>query len=175
MKEKKFAKWLQLCLACQTVSAPGLRSPICYGRWVGQPGVFRRTFGWAWKLLCGGRTRGGVGGCSGAAAKETSPRRCWTCTVSCPAGYAAPYLTVFSENAIDVFDVRKAEWVQTVPLKKVRAARTPGPGPGLGGCWAARLTSVPAASGATPKPGGLPVPLWHGEGPPDLPQEPAGR
>ncbi|XP_057173116.1 serine/threonine-protein kinase MRCK gamma isoform X1 [Ursus arctos] len=35
-------------------------------------------------------------------------------------GYAAPYLTVFSENAIDVFDVRKAEWVQTVPLKKVR-------------------------------------------------------
>nr|XP_033716878.1 serine/threonine-protein kinase MRCK gamma isoform X1 [Tursiops truncatus] len=35
-------------------------------------------------------------------------------------GYAAPYLTVLSENAIDVFDVRKAEWVQTVPLKKVR-------------------------------------------------------
>ncbi|XP_070344213.1 serine/threonine-protein kinase MRCK gamma isoform X14 [Equus asinus] len=35
-------------------------------------------------------------------------------------GYAAPYLTVFSENSIDVFDVRKAEWVQTVPLKKVR-------------------------------------------------------
>uniref|UniRef100_A0A8C0R162 non-specific serine/threonine protein kinase n=1 Tax=Canis lupus dingo TaxID=286419 RepID=A0A8C0R162_CANLU len=41
-------------------------------------------------------------------------------TVSCPAGYAAPYLTVFSENSIDVFDVRKTEWVQTVPLKKVR-------------------------------------------------------
>ncbi|XP_045871960.1 serine/threonine-protein kinase MRCK gamma isoform X4 [Meles meles] len=35
-------------------------------------------------------------------------------------GYAAPYLTVFSENSMDVFDVRKAEWVQTVPLKKVR-------------------------------------------------------
>ncbi|XP_072495150.1 serine/threonine-protein kinase MRCK gamma isoform X2 [Notamacropus eugenii] len=35
-------------------------------------------------------------------------------------GYSAPYLTVFSENAIDVFDVRKAEWVQSVPLKKVR-------------------------------------------------------
>uniref|UniRef100_G1PRX8 Serine/threonine-protein kinase MRCK gamma n=1 Tax=Myotis lucifugus TaxID=59463 RepID=G1PRX8_MYOLU len=35
-------------------------------------------------------------------------------------GYAVPYLTVFSENSIDVFDVRKAEWVQTVPLKKVR-------------------------------------------------------
>ncbi|XP_051820584.1 serine/threonine-protein kinase MRCK gamma isoform X2 [Antechinus flavipes] len=35
-------------------------------------------------------------------------------------GYAVPYLTVFSENAIDVFDVRRAEWVQSVPLKKVR-------------------------------------------------------
>ncbi|XP_004683417.1 PREDICTED: LOW QUALITY PROTEIN: serine/threonine-protein kinase MRCK gamma [Condylura cristata] len=35
-------------------------------------------------------------------------------------GYTAPYLTVFSENAMDVFDVRRAEWVQTVPLKKVR-------------------------------------------------------
>lgn len=35
-------------------------------------------------------------------------------------GYAVPYLTMFSENSIDVFDVRKAEWVQTVPLKKVR-------------------------------------------------------
>ncbi|KAM8815047.1 serine/threonine-protein kinase MRCK gamma isoform 2-T2 [Rhynchonycteris naso] len=35
-------------------------------------------------------------------------------------GYAVPYLTVFSENSIDVFDVRKAVWVQTVPLKKVR-------------------------------------------------------
>uniref|UniRef100_A0A6I8PR02 non-specific serine/threonine protein kinase n=1 Tax=Ornithorhynchus anatinus TaxID=9258 RepID=A0A6I8PR02_ORNAN len=31
-----------------------------------------------------------------------------------PCGYATPYLTVFSENAIDVFDVRKAEWVQSV-------------------------------------------------------------
>uniref|UniRef100_A0A8C9KZT6 non-specific serine/threonine protein kinase n=1 Tax=Panthera tigris altaica TaxID=74533 RepID=A0A8C9KZT6_PANTA len=41
-------------------------------------------------------------------------------SLSCPAGYAAPYLTVFGENSIDVFDVRKAEWVQTVPLKKVR-------------------------------------------------------
>ncbi|XP_045153113.1 serine/threonine-protein kinase MRCK gamma [Echinops telfairi] len=35
-------------------------------------------------------------------------------------GYAAPYLTVFSENSLDVFDVRRAEWVQTVPFKKVR-------------------------------------------------------
>lgn len=37
-----------------------------------------------------------------------------------PTGYTAPYLTVFSENSIDVFDVRRAEWVQTVPLKKVK-------------------------------------------------------
>uniref|UniRef100_A0A8C9KKV1 CDC42 binding protein kinase gamma n=1 Tax=Panthera tigris altaica TaxID=74533 RepID=A0A8C9KKV1_PANTA len=64
-------------------------------------------------------------GCFRDTEEETSPRRCLTCqglhsTVSCPAGYAAPYLTVFGENSIDVFDVRKAEWVQTVPLKKVR-------------------------------------------------------
>lgn len=37
-----------------------------------------------------------------------------------PAGYTPPYLTVCSENSIDVFDVRRAEWVQTVPLKKVK-------------------------------------------------------
>ncbi|XP_043829061.1 serine/threonine-protein kinase MRCK gamma [Dromiciops gliroides] len=41
-------------------------------------------------------------------------------------GYTAPYLTVFSENAIDVFDVRKAEWVQSVPLKKVRPLNSEG-------------------------------------------------
>ncbi|KYO40848.1 hypothetical protein Y1Q_0013264 [Alligator mississippiensis] len=40
--------------------------------------------------------------------------------------YSAPYLTVFSENALDVFDVRKAEWVQTVPLRKVRALNPEG-------------------------------------------------
>ncbi|XP_053305389.1 serine/threonine-protein kinase MRCK gamma [Spea bombifrons] len=34
--------------------------------------------------------------------------------------YTAPHLTVFSENAVDIFDVRKSEWIQTVPLKKVR-------------------------------------------------------
>uniref|UniRef100_A0A8C5WER1 non-specific serine/threonine protein kinase n=1 Tax=Leptobrachium leishanense TaxID=445787 RepID=A0A8C5WER1_9ANUR len=34
--------------------------------------------------------------------------------------YVAPHLTVFSENSVDVFDVRKSEWIQTVPLKKVR-------------------------------------------------------
>ncbi|XP_060106222.1 serine/threonine-protein kinase MRCK gamma [Heteronotia binoei] len=40
--------------------------------------------------------------------------------------YNAPYLSVFSENAVDVFDVRKAEWIQTVPLKKVRALNLEG-------------------------------------------------
>ena len=67
--------------------------------------------------------------------EETSPERCLTCLglhsrASPPAGYAAPYLTVFSENAIDVFDVRRAEWVQTVPLKKVRAHSDPWGGTG---------------------------------------------
>uniref|UniRef100_A0A670JY47 non-specific serine/threonine protein kinase n=1 Tax=Podarcis muralis TaxID=64176 RepID=A0A670JY47_PODMU len=40
--------------------------------------------------------------------------------------YNAPYLSVFSENAVDVFDVRKAEWIQTVSLKKVRALNPEG-------------------------------------------------
>ncbi|XP_069821605.1 serine/threonine-protein kinase MRCK gamma [Dendropsophus ebraccatus] len=34
--------------------------------------------------------------------------------------YTCPHLTVFSENAVDIFDVRKSEWIQTVHLKKVR-------------------------------------------------------
>ncbi|KAG8438071.1 hypothetical protein GDO86_008671 [Hymenochirus boettgeri] len=40
--------------------------------------------------------------------------------------YTAPHLTVFSENAIDVFDVRKSEWIQTIPLKKVRPLNAEG-------------------------------------------------
>ncbi|XP_044304290.1 serine/threonine-protein kinase MRCK gamma [Varanus komodoensis] len=40
--------------------------------------------------------------------------------------YTAPYLSVFSENAVDVFNVRKAEWIQTIPLKKVRALNPEG-------------------------------------------------
>lgn len=39
----------------------------------------------------------------------------------CP-GYNAPYLSVYSENAVDVFDVNTMEWIQTIPLKKVSAA-----------------------------------------------------
>ncbi|VTJ89547.1 Hypothetical predicted protein [Marmota monax] len=31
----------------------------------------------------------------------------------------APYLSVYSENTVDVFDVNSMEWIQTVPLKKV--------------------------------------------------------
>ncbi|XP_073514703.1 serine/threonine-protein kinase MRCK gamma [Phyllobates terribilis] len=34
--------------------------------------------------------------------------------------YTCPHLTVFSENAVDIFDVRKSDWIQTVHLKKVR-------------------------------------------------------
>lgn len=40
-----------------------------------------------------------------------------------PAGYNAPYLSVYSENAVDVFDVNSMEWIQTIPLKKVRYLR----------------------------------------------------
>lgn len=34
-------------------------------------------------------------------------------------GYNAPYLSVYSENAVDIFDVNSMEWIQTIPLKKV--------------------------------------------------------
>ncbi|XP_053576111.1 serine/threonine-protein kinase MRCK alpha [Bombina bombina] len=40
--------------------------------------------------------------------------------------YTSPHLTVFSENAVDIFDVRKSEWIQTVPLKKVRPLNAEG-------------------------------------------------
>ncbi|XP_043931314.1 serine/threonine-protein kinase MRCK gamma [Protopterus annectens] len=40
--------------------------------------------------------------------------------------YNDKHLTVFSENAVDVFNVKDAEWVQTVPLKKVRPLNTKG-------------------------------------------------
>ncbi|EPY87542.1 hypothetical protein CB1_000238014 [Camelus ferus] len=35
--------------------------------------------------------------------------------------YKAPYLSVYSENAVDVFDVNSTEWIQTIPLKKVHS------------------------------------------------------
>uniref|UniRef100_F6V8N4 non-specific serine/threonine protein kinase n=1 Tax=Xenopus tropicalis TaxID=8364 RepID=F6V8N4_XENTR len=40
--------------------------------------------------------------------------------------YTAPHLTVFSENALDIFDVRRSEWIQTIPLKKVRSLNAEG-------------------------------------------------
>ncbi|XP_064365998.1 serine/threonine-protein kinase MRCK alpha isoform X3 [Dromaius novaehollandiae] len=40
--------------------------------------------------------------------------------------YNAPYLSVYSENAVDVFDVNSMEWIQTIPLKKVRPLNTEG-------------------------------------------------
>lgn len=46
--------------------------------------------------------------------------------VSFHPGYNAPYLSVYSENAIDVFDVNNMEWIQTIPLKKVSAAALSG-------------------------------------------------
>nr|KAF6485444.1 hypothetical protein HJG63_010642 [Rousettus aegyptiacus] len=41
-------------------------------------------------------------------------------------GYSAPYLSVYSENAVDIFDVNSMEWIQTVPLKKVRPLNSEG-------------------------------------------------
>ncbi|XP_053315305.1 serine/threonine-protein kinase MRCK alpha isoform X3 [Spea bombifrons] len=40
--------------------------------------------------------------------------------------YNAPYLSVYSENAVDVFDVNTMEWIQTIPLKKVRPLNAEG-------------------------------------------------
>ncbi|XP_067877745.1 serine/threonine-protein kinase MRCK alpha-like [Heterodontus francisci] len=36
------------------------------------------------------------------------------------AGCRGSHLTVYSDNAVNVFDVKTAEWIQTIPLKKVR-------------------------------------------------------
>ncbi|MFT7813008.1 serine/threonine-protein kinase MRCK alpha-like isoform X3 [Arapaima gigas] len=40
--------------------------------------------------------------------------------------YNAPYLSVYSENAVDIFDVNTMEWIQSIPLKKVRPLNTDG-------------------------------------------------
>ncbi|XP_078212813.1 serine/threonine-protein kinase MRCK alpha isoform X28 [Callithrix jacchus] len=40
--------------------------------------------------------------------------------------YNAPYLSVYSENAVDIFDVNSMEWIQTLPLKKVRPLNNEG-------------------------------------------------
>ncbi|XP_060048079.1 serine/threonine-protein kinase MRCK alpha isoform X13 [Erinaceus europaeus] len=40
--------------------------------------------------------------------------------------YSAPYLSVYSENAVDIFDVNSMEWIQTLPLKKVRPLNSDG-------------------------------------------------
>ncbi|XP_041418507.1 serine/threonine-protein kinase MRCK alpha isoform X3 [Xenopus laevis] len=40
--------------------------------------------------------------------------------------YNAPYLSVYNENAVDVFDINSMEWIQTIPLKKVRPLNSEG-------------------------------------------------
>ncbi|XP_051578039.1 serine/threonine-protein kinase MRCK alpha-like isoform X2 [Myxocyprinus asiaticus] len=40
--------------------------------------------------------------------------------------YNAPYLSVYSENAVDVFDVNTMEWIQTMLLKKVHPLNADG-------------------------------------------------
>ncbi|XP_060711739.1 serine/threonine-protein kinase MRCK alpha-like isoform X2 [Hemiscyllium ocellatum] len=37
-----------------------------------------------------------------------------------------PYLTVYSENAMNIFEVKTGEWIQTIPLKKVRPLNSNG-------------------------------------------------
>ncbi|XP_039097446.1 serine/threonine-protein kinase MRCK alpha-like isoform X1 [Hyaena hyaena] len=49
----------------------------------------------------------------------------WPATPTC-CRYNAPYLSVYSENAVDIFDVNSMEWIQTVPLKKVRPLNSEG-------------------------------------------------
>ncbi|XP_063800882.1 serine/threonine-protein kinase MRCK gamma isoform X2 [Pseudophryne corroboree] len=52
--------------------------------------------------------------------KSRSQEIMWTAPpLAC--SYTSPHLTAYSENAIDIFDVRKSEWTQTVHLKKVRS------------------------------------------------------
>ncbi|XP_057404636.1 serine/threonine-protein kinase MRCK alpha-like isoform X1 [Balaenoptera acutorostrata] len=40
--------------------------------------------------------------------------------------YNAPYLSVYSENAVDIIDVNSMEWIQTIPLKKVQPLNSEG-------------------------------------------------
>lgn len=40
--------------------------------------------------------------------------------------YNAPYLSVYSENAVDIYDINSMEWIQTIPLKKVRPLNVEG-------------------------------------------------
>ncbi|KAI7804951.1 putative serine/threonine-protein kinase MRCK alpha-like [Triplophysa rosa] len=40
--------------------------------------------------------------------------------------YSAPHLSVYSANAVDVFDVNTMEWIQTMPLKKVHPMNADG-------------------------------------------------
>jgi len=48
-----------------------------------------------------------------------------SCTNVCSV-YNRPYLVVYSENAVDVFDPASIEWLQTIPLKKVRPLSSDG-------------------------------------------------
>lgn len=38
-----------------------------------------------------------------------------------PPGYVEPYLVVYAENVVFVYDVNIAEWIQTMPLKNAKA------------------------------------------------------
>ncbi|ELW49542.1 Serine/threonine-protein kinase MRCK alpha [Tupaia chinensis] len=61
-------------------------------------------------------------------------------------GYNAPYLSVYSENAVDIFDVNSMEWIQTLPLKK-------NPRPQESRTVFSGSVSIPSITKSRPEPG----------------------
>lgn len=65
------------------------------------------------------------------------------------AAYKAPYLIVYSENAVDIFDIHTSEWIQTIPLKKVRPLSRDGALNLVGSFEPAKLTYMKNIHGGT--------------------------
>lgn len=51
---------------------------------------------------------------------------CTTCSVLYPVVYKEPYLLVYCESALEVYDVITGKWVQIVPFRKLHALSTDG-------------------------------------------------
>lgn len=90
----------------------------CYENQVQEPSHGETLWGGVSMQQCQLQFHSNVCG-GGVNTNSASQSSCWVLLLPPTVGYNAPYLSVFSENAVDVFDVRKAEWIQTVPLKKV--------------------------------------------------------
>ena len=41
-----------------------------------------------------------------------------------PAVYKEPYLLVYCESGLEVYDIGTAKWIQTIPIRKVTVIRT---------------------------------------------------